>query len=270
MKTPTTSTSTITRYEPNTTDGITSAQITDNNPASPYYGLLTEDYTLPNKNAAPNAALHRSKVYWEVPNLNTYPSHYGAPRPNHTEVTDERNQMTTTFFDYGINYNQVSDVREYGYNNQLLRRTHTDYINTTNYIGTWVNDSWNGSAKERHIYSLASAVSVYATEDDSVRVSRTEYQYDGQYLTDTPGVTQHWNVSNPYASVYQNCYYQWNEYTYSYDYVCDPPWSEYDPATNARGNVTNVKRMAPAGQIAWTNIWTEQGASEPNWRLPLG
>ncbi len=245
VKTPTTSTSTITRYEPNTTDGITSVQLTDNNPASPYYGLLTEDSTLPNKLAAPTAALHRSKVYWEVPNLNTNPSHYGAPRPHHTEVTDERNQMTTKLFEYGINYNQVVEVKEKGYNNQLLRRTHTDYINTTNYIGTWVNDSWYGSAKGRHIYSLASAVEVYGP-DDTTRVSRTEYQYDGQYLTDTPGVTHHWDASNPYAPIYQNCYYQWNEYTYSYDYVCDPAWSEYDPATDARGNVTNVKRYADA------------------------
>ena len=245
VKTATTSTSTITRYEPNTTDGITSFQLTDNNPASPYYGLLQEDYTLQNKNDAYTSALHHSKVYWEVPNLNTNPSHYGAPRPNHTEVTDERNQMTTTLFEYGINYNQVVEVREKGYNNQLLRRTHTDYINTTNYIGTWVNGSWYESAKGRHLYSLASAVKVYGP-DDTTRVSRTEYQYDGQYLADTPGVTHHWEASTPYAPIYQNCYYQWNEYTYSYDYVCDPAWSEYDPATDARGNVTNVKRYADA------------------------
>ena len=62
-KTASTSTSTITRYEPNTTDGITSVQLTDNNPASNTYGLLLEDYTLPHKNAAYTSALHHSKVY---------------------------------------------------------------------------------------------------------------------------------------------------------------------------------------------------------------
>ena len=65
-------------------------------------------------------------------------------------------------------------------------------------------------------------------------------------MTGNISVTRHWDASNPYAPVYQNCYYQWNEYTYSYDYVCDPAWSEYDPATDARGNVTNVKRYADA------------------------
>lgn len=244
--TPTTTTK-ITRRDENTTDGITSVQITDNNSASLTYGLVLEDYTVQNKNDAPTSAIHRSKVYWEVPDLNTYPSHYGAPRPNHSEATDERNQTTTTWYSYGANYNQVVDVTEYGWSGQLLRRTHTDYINTTNYIGSWYNNPY-GSYFGRHIYNLVSAVEMYGP-DNTTRVSRTEYLYDqlsGQSLIDTPNVPQHWEASNPYSPVYQNCYYQYNEVWGTYEYVCDPPYTQYDSTTDYRGNVTSVKRYADA------------------------
>ncbi len=156
----TTTTTKITRRDENTTDGITSVQITDNNSASQTFGLLLEDYTLQNKNDAYTTALHRSKVYWEAPDLNAYPAHYGAPRPYRTEVTDERNQMTYTTYTYETNYNQVADVREYGWSGQFIRRSHTDYINTTNYIGTWYNNPY-GSYFGRHNFSLISAVSIY-------------------------------------------------------------------------------------------------------------
>lgn len=80
----------ITRRDSVATDGLTTEQITDNNTASQTFGLLLEDTTYPTKTST--TVLSKSKVYWEVPDLNAYPSHYGAPRPNHTEVTDERGQ----------------------------------------------------------------------------------------------------------------------------------------------------------------------------------
>ncbi|MFN7928342.1 MAG: RHS repeat-associated core domain-containing protein [Blastocatellia bacterium] len=234
----------ITRRDTSSSDGLTTEQITDNNTSSQTYGLLLEDTTFPTKTSS--TVLHKSKVYWEVPDLNTYPSHYGAPRPNHTEVTDERGQMTSTYYTYGVNYNQVADVREYGYNNQFLRRTHTDYINTTPYIGYWSNNPY-GSYFGRHIYSLVSAVSVYASEnDDSVRVSRTEYQYDqqsGQQLYNTPDVPQHELVSDPYDPGYQICDWVWNGW--DYDYICNTYYT-YDSGTDKRGNITSVKRYADA------------------------
>ena len=220
---------------------MTSEQITDNNTASATYGLLLEDKTFPDKTST--IPLSKSKVYWEVPPATS--SHYGAPRPNHTEVTDERNQMTSTWFTYGVNYNQVADVREYGYNNQFLRRTHTDYINTTPYIGYWSNNS-NGSYFGRHIYSLVSAVSVYASEsDDSVRVSRTEYQYQqsGQQLYSTPGVPHHERVSDPYDPGELQCEMVWNGWDYEEQCTYTPV---YDAGTDKRGNVTSVKRYADA------------------------
>lgn len=225
-------------------DGRTNEQITDNNPASQTYGLLLEDTTYSSKSKT--TLLSKSKVYWEVPNLNQYPSHYGSPRPYRTEITDDRGQMTAMTYTYGVNYNQVADIREYGYNNQFLRRTHTDYINTTPYIGYWSNNPY-GSYFGRHIYSLVSAVTVYASEnDDSVRVSRTEYQYDqqsGQQLYNTPDVPQHELVSDPYDPGYQICDWVWNGW--DYEYVCNTYYT-YDPGTDKRGNVTNIKRYADA------------------------
>jgi hypothetical protein len=83
----------ITRRDENTTDGLTTEQITDNNQNSETYGLLLEDKTFPDKNS--QTVLHKSKVYWEVPNQSLYPTTNGAPRPQRTEVTDERNQKVT-------------------------------------------------------------------------------------------------------------------------------------------------------------------------------
>jgi RHS repeat-associated protein len=232
----------ITRRDSLTSDGRTTEQITDNNTASQTYGLLLEDTTYPTKTST--TVLSKSKVFWEVPDLNTHPSHYGAPRPWRTEITDERGQMTATTYSYGVNYNQVADVREYGYDNQLLRRTHTEYINTTPYIGYWSNNPY-GSYFGRHIYSLISSVDVYAG-DDTTRVSRTEYQYDqqsGQQLYNTPGVPMHELVSDPYDSGWQWCDWVWNGW--DYEYQCTTYYT-YDPGTDKRGNVTSVKSFADA------------------------
>lgn len=235
----------ITRGNSVPVDGLTTEQIIDNNSASQTYGLLLENKVFASKTSP--TPLRSSKTYWEVPNFSTYPTTNGTPRPNHTEITDERSQVTTTYYDYAPYYNQVSDVRELGWTGALIRRTHTEYINTQAYTGYWYNNAY-GSYFGRHIYSLVSSVDVYGP-DNTTRVARTEYQYDqqsGQALLDTPGVPQHWESFNPYAPVYQNCGWQWNETTGSMEYVCDPPYTEYDSSTDARGNVTTVKRFADA------------------------
>lgn len=222
-------------------DGRTTEQITDNNPSSSFYGLLLEDTTYPNKTST--TVLSKSKVYWEATGATS--SHYGAPRPTSTETTDERNQTTTTLFSYGANYNQVADVTEKGWNNQILRRTHTDYINTSPYIGGGEVVGMRVGMGGRHIYSLVSAVNVYATEDDSVRVARTEYQYDGQTLSNASGVVQHETVSDPYDAGYSCSLPVWNEYLQEWEYVESTCYT-YDAGTDYRGNVTNVKRYADA------------------------
>ncbi|MCI0556097.1 MAG: hypothetical protein L0287_34585, partial [Anaerolineae bacterium] len=238
----------ITRGTTDLMDGLTIEQIIDNNSASQTYGLLLENKVFANK--AATTPLRKSKTYWEVPDLNTYPSHYGAPRPNHTEVTDERDQVTTTYFTYGLNYNQVADVSEYGWSGALIRRTHTEYINTQAYNGYWSNNPY-GSYFGRHIYSLVSSVDVYGL-DNSTRVSRTEYQYDqqlGQALIDTPGAPQHELSHDPYDPGNEYCDWVWNDLTSSWEWVCNTYYT-YDPGTDYRGNITTVKRYADAQNYA--------------------
>jgi RHS repeat-associated protein len=234
----------ITRGTTDLMDGLTAEQIIDNNSASQTYGLLLENKLFANK--AATTPLRKSKTYWEVPDLNTYPSHYGAPRPNHTEVTDERTQVTTTNYSYGLNYNQVADVSEYGWSGALIRRTHTDYINTQAYNGYWSNNPY-GSYFGRHIYSLVSSVDVYGP-DNSTRASRTEYQYDqhlGQALINTPSVPQHELSHDPYDPGNTYCDWVWNDLTSSWEYVCNTYYT-YDAGTDYRGNITTVKRYADA------------------------
>ncbi|MDQ3688063.1 MAG: hypothetical protein M3430_21015 [Acidobacteriota bacterium] len=51
-----------------------------------------------------------------------------------TEVTDELGQLTATAFSYGPVYNQVTEVRNFGYGGTaLLRKTLTEYENGASY-----------------------------------------------------------------------------------------------------------------------------------------
>jgi RHS repeat-associated protein len=179
-----------------------------------------------------SSLLSRSRTSWE--RVFGYIS-YGAPRPYRTETTDERGRTTVTEYsydtNYGSRYNAVTDMREYGYGGELLRRIHTEYLNDGNYNGSLQNSgmlwwkpvgapsggpNWSGP----HIFNLISATEVYAA-DDVTRLARAERQYDGVGLINTPGMGQHNAIHNPYAP-------------------------EYDPRTWYRGNVTQIKRYADA------------------------
>jgi RHS repeat-associated protein len=187
-----------------------------------------------------NVLLQTSTATWEA-------GAYGSPRPTRIESTDERGQVTARAFSYGSVYNQVTEARSYGYGGQaLLRATRTQYQNSSNYTN-------------RHIFNLPTVIEVYAS-DNLTRVSRTEYQYDGQALTDTPNVVMHDDAFNPYAS---------QEYIESYccDYDYYNNWcnqtcggyfvSAYDPATDFRGNVTQVTTYANAGTEPASGAITE-------------
>jgi len=98
-------------------------------------------------------------------------------------------------------YNQVLEVRNFDYNSgPLLRRTTTQYQNSTTYTS-------------RHIFSLPLTVEVFA--GDGLRVSRTDYQYDGQTLTARPDVVQHYQAYNPHADAEGHC-------------ALEPDWSDPD------------------------------------------
>ena len=82
--------------------------------------------------------------------------------------------------------------------------------------------------------------------DNVTRLARTEYQYDGQPLADTPGVIMHDESFNPNAQsilIPGNCYWDCPDMCY---YVCDPDLlgNPYNPATDYRGNVTQVTTYA--------------------------
>ncbi|HJP91183.1 MAG TPA: RHS repeat-associated core domain-containing protein [Pyrinomonadaceae bacterium] len=156
---------------------------------------------------------------------------YESTRPTRVEKIDERGQLTATEFSYGTVYNQVTEIRDYDYGGTvLLRSTRTQYQNSTNYTN-------------RHIFSLPLSLEVY--DPNNVRLSRTEYEYDGQVLTDTPNVVMHDDANNPYAPQYEQCDCdQWD-----YWQIDCLSWrcymvSTYNPATDYRGNVTLVTNYA--------------------------
>ncbi len=182
-------------------NGTTSKQYSYNSPGNFLDGLVYLDET---KNAA-GTVLQSSAATWVL-------GAYDSPRPTQIQATNERSQTTTTQFSYGSLYNQVTDVRNYDYGGGLLRSTRTQYQNSTNYTNL-------------HIFNLPLQTEIYAG-DNVTRVSRTEYLYDGQTLTNTPDVVGHSDAYNTYCPGY---------------------WaSDYDPATDYRGNVTQVTTYADA------------------------
>lgn len=190
---------TVTITMPN---GTKSTQKSYNAPGQFIDGLVFYDET----RDATNTLLQSSTAEWAL-------GAFDSPRPTRLTAKVEPNPLTATEFSYG-DFNQVTEARNYDYiGTTLLRSTRTQYENSPNYTGT------------RHIFNLPLAVEVYAA-DNTTRVSRTEYQYDGQTLADTPGVIMHADNHNPYAP------------------------SGYNPITDYRGNVTQVTTYADAIGLA--------------------
>jgi RHS repeat-associated protein len=206
-----------------------------------YDGLIYRDETY----VTDGQPFQISKSFWEQ-------GAYGSPRTYRVEKTDERNQTTAAEFTYGSVYNQVTEVRDYDYGGtSLLRATRTTYQNSTNYTGTCNIYGCYG----RHIFNLPLTVEIYAA-DYTTRVSRTEYQYDGQTLIAAPNVVMHDQAANPHAEEEGFCYwdYDWNDpdcwggcYDYSCDGYCNQIWvCPYDYSTEFRGNVTQMTTYADA------------------------
>jgi RHS repeat-associated protein len=209
-------------------NGTTSTQKSYNAPGQFNDGLVFQDET----RDAVNTLLQSSSATWAL-------GAYDTPRPTHVEATNDRQQTTATDFIYGSAYNQVIEVRNYDYGaSSLLRSTHTQYQNSSNYTN-------------RHIFNLPSVVEVYGP-DNVTRLSRTEYQYDGQTLNDAPSVVMHDEASNPYDPLHLKpgpCHNECDmpEPPYCVT-VCDPDYmgNEYIAATDYRGNVTQTTTYADA------------------------
>ena len=92
---------------------------------------------------------------------------------------------------------------------------------------------------------------------DGARVSQIEYKYDEGTLAETPYVTMHDESHNPYSPWYEepcDCYYDYIDYGYGYgyyEYVCHSTCQQtaYNPATNFRGNITEVKTYSGASDL---------------------
>ena len=176
---------------------------------------------------------------------------YDSPRPSRVEKTDEMQHVTATEFSYGTVYNQVIEARDFDYGGtSLLRATRTSYQNSANYTS-------------RHIFNLPLTVEVYDS-DYVTRLSRTDYQYDGQTMTAAPEVVQHDQSSNPYAADEGFCYWEndWNDgdcrgsclpncpeciQDLSCDGYCPQIYyCPYTSFTDYRGNVTQITKYVNA------------------------
>lgn len=222
-------------------NGTTSKQYSYNHSGDYDDGLVYSDETRDSN----STLLQSSSTTWGE-------GAYGSPRPNRVEKTDERGQTTAAEFSYGSSYNQVIEVRDFDYGGStLLRATRTEYQNSSNYTGFATSFGYVG----RHIFNLPLNVEVYDS-DTTTRLSRTEYQYDGQTLTDTPNVVMHDDTHNPNAPQYEVCdCNQWDEWQINcLQWNCY--WrSDYNPATVYRGNVTQVTSYADAANL--TGAMTE-------------
>jgi len=222
-------------------NGTKSKQLAYNAPGQYYDGLVYRDELY----VTEGQPLQVSASLWQQ-------GAYGSPRPYRIEKTDERGQITATEFSYGSVYNQITDVRDYNYGGSaLVRSTRTTYQNNANYTGTCYSYGCYG----RHIFNLPLTVEVYGS-DNVTRLSRTEYQYDGQTLTAAPNVVMHDQSHNPHADAEGFCYwdYDWNDpdctgscWDYNCDGYCNQIWNcPYDYSTEYRGNITQITRYANA------------------------
>jgi RHS repeat-associated protein len=132
-----------------------------------------------------------------------------SPRIVKLQITDELNQARTTTFSYQAKdndhpspNNQLVDRREIDYDGTtVLRRTHMEYVNGSNYT-SFLGLSGDNFAR-RQILNLPSAITIY--QGEAQVLSRTEYTYDtdrGMALFNTVGVINHDDAYNPYAAAY--------------------------------------------------------------------
>ncbi|HEY0111002.1 MAG TPA: RHS repeat-associated core domain-containing protein [Fibrella sp.] len=183
---------------------------------------------------------------------------YSSPRPSWTEVTDENGHKVKTVNDYtGGRFNQVTRACDYDNGNNKLRCNINEYENNSSYIG---QTDANGYYSGRHIFNLVKATGV--ENPDGTRASLTEYEYDGQPLSNADGVIQHDHEHNPHTTMTRlvrgQCLDPANiSGNLSEENPCtEYEWTEvslYDSSTAARGNVTKVKNytdaQTPSGEI---------------------
>lgn len=187
-----------------------------------------------------------------------------SPRIVKLQTTDELNQTRTTTFSYQAMdndhpspNNQLVDRREVDYDGAtVLRRTHMEYIDGSNY------DSFlklsDDSFVARRIVNLPSATTIYQGEAEVI--SRTEYTYDssrGTALLNTQGVINHDDAYNPHAAAHNippDDEYQCdttdevgkNKIVCTTIHVPGYTQTDYQKSTDYRGNATAITQYVNA------------------------
>jgi RHS repeat-associated protein len=207
-------------------NGTRSVQLSYNHPGVYDDGLVYRDEVYD----ANNVLLQSSSSTWQQ-------GAYSSPRPTRVEKTDERQQVIASEFNYGTVYNQVTEARDYDYGGTtLLRRTTTTYQNSANYTN-------------RHIFNLPLTVEIYDS-NNTTRLQKLVYEYDGQALTARPDVVQHDDAYNPYAADEGLCYWETDWSDPDCQGSCSPElmgcdgycpqnyYCPYNATTDYRGNLT--------------------------------
>ena len=206
-------------------NGTVSKQYSHNSPGSVLDGLVYMDET-----KSGSTVLQSTSTTWQS-------GAYNSPRPTTITKTNQLGQTSSTQFSYGSVYNQVTEIRNYDFGGALLHYNRFQYQNSSNYTN-------------RHIFNLPLVAETFAP-DGVTRLSRTEIQYDGQPLVDAPGVIMHSEYYNPYGPLYEQCAcYEWDHWQIEcLQWNC---WytSNYNPATDYRGNVTQVTKYANAAAMS--------------------
>lgn len=118
-----------------------------------------------------NALLQKTDRTWE-------PGFSNTARLKRVEVTDELGQVLATDYDNYGDYNAVGRVREYSYDESILRTTKTSYLNYTDgALNSQIYDTKNLITPR--LINLVSAVTIYTGDDaNDKKAAITEYKYD--------------------------------------------------------------------------------------------
>lgn len=193
--------------------------------------------------------LARNVLTWE------HDGNQRNPRIQKSESINEAGQSRTTVLSY-TSYNNVSvmserDFAAVGATGVELRRTETTYE---------TNSAWTG----RRLLRLPKSVKVFKG-GSTTPASRVDYVYDtaGSNLVERTGIVMHDDAYDPYAPqtlVEGECYTDCDPAGYPCYTYCDPDYyvSDYNPATDKRGNVTKVTAYADAaaGTLATASVNT--------------
>ncbi|NNE67398.1 MAG: peptidoglycan DD-metalloendopeptidase family protein [Pyrinomonadaceae bacterium] len=206
-----------------------------------------------------NAVLSKQDMTW-AQGYNT------APRVTQILSTDEKNQTKKQTFTYGSYYNQVTWAYEYGYTNNLLRKSYTTYQNSATYRGTYSGSKWMSGL---HIFSLPLTTEVRNAAN--VRQSRTNFTYDVGTMTTRSGVSnfdttyntsaytkKRGNVTSTRSYSKASNLTGYIDYDYTYDVLgnnlttetncCQQIKSTYT-STYKYAYPTSVRRGAPTGTV---------------------